>query len=269
MRIFISWSGDRSREIADVFRRWLPGILQATKPYFSPDDIAKGARWESEISKELAASQLGLLILTPENVEAPWLVFEAGALAKNLEKSKVCPLLFGLEATDVKGPLVHFQGAKFEESEIKRVVKMVNSELGEQGLLDATVLDQVFEMWWPRLHTEVTKIIEKPASNKGAKARSDRDILEEVLALVRSDTQVLPLPAPTIAQGTLRNLVTDFDRVVQEGAKLKSLNLIRALLHLADRLEYLVGELGNPDQGNEFRAIKAQLIMNMERSPGG
>jgi hypothetical protein len=78
MRVFISWSGDRSREIADAIRRWLPGVLQAVKPYFSPDDIAKGARWESEISKELSASRLGLLILTPENIEAPWLVFEAG-----------------------------------------------------------------------------------------------------------------------------------------------------------------------------------------------
>src|SRR5580704_6319798 len=113
MKVFISWSGDASRAIADSLRKWLPGVLQAVRPYFSPDDITKGARWEGEISKELAASRIGLLILTSENIEAPWLLFEAGALAKNLEKSKVCPLLFGVEPTDVKGPLVQFQAAKF------------------------------------------------------------------------------------------------------------------------------------------------------------
>src|ERR1017187_9800498 len=106
MRVFISWSGERSQRIANILRSWLPGVLQAVKPYFSPDDIAKGTRWSTEIAKELEASRIGLLVLTSENLDAPWLMFEAGALAKNLERSKVCPILFGLEPTDVTGPLV-------------------------------------------------------------------------------------------------------------------------------------------------------------------
>lgn len=71
MKVFISWSGGRSRAIADVLRRWLPSVLQAVRPYFSPDDVAKGARWSSEIAKELEASRIGLLVITPENQEAP------------------------------------------------------------------------------------------------------------------------------------------------------------------------------------------------------
>jgi hypothetical protein len=125
MKVFISWSGEQSKEIGEAFRSWLPKVLQAVKPYFSPDDIAKGTRWESDIAKELETCLLGLLILTPGNVEAPWLMFEAGALSKTIEKSKVCPLLFGLKPADIKGPLVHFQAAKFEAEEIKRVVKMI------------------------------------------------------------------------------------------------------------------------------------------------
>jgi len=124
MRVFISWSGDRSKAVADVLRRWFPSVIQAVRPYFSPDDVAKGARWSSEIAKELEASRVGLLVITPENQEAPWLLFEAGALAKNLDRSKVCPILFGaMEPTDVKGPLVQFQAAQFSETEMKRVVK--------------------------------------------------------------------------------------------------------------------------------------------------
>lgn len=109
MKVFISWSGERSRAVADVLRRWLPSVLQAVRPYFSPDDVAKGARWSSEIAKELEASAIGILVVSPENQDAPWLLFEAGALAKNLERSKVCPLLFGgIEPTDVKGPSSSF-----------------------------------------------------------------------------------------------------------------------------------------------------------------
>jgi len=182
MKVFISWSGDRSRAVADVLRRWFPSVLQAVRPYFSPDDVAKGARWSSEIAKELEASRVGLLVITPENQEAPWLLFEAGALAKNLDRSKVCPLLFGaMEPTDVKGPLVQFQAAQFSKEEMKRVIKMMNGELAEAAL-PADVLDSVFEMWWPKLEEQVGKELEGHGESDDERRRSERDLLEEVLA---------------------------------------------------------------------------------------
>ena len=182
MKVFISWSGPQSKTIADAFRKWIPGVLQAVKPYFSPDDVVKGSRWSTEIAKELDASRVGLLIVTRENLAAPWLMFEAGALAENLEKSKVCPLLFGLEPTDITGPLVQFQGARFDVTEVKRVIKMINAELAEA--LPAEVLDQVFDMWWPKLDKEVQAILSTKAADVET-PRPDRDLLEEVLALSR------------------------------------------------------------------------------------
>lgn len=102
MKVFLSWPGGRSKAIAEVMRNWLPSVLQAVRPYFSPDDVSKGSRWSSEIAKELEASRVALLFITPENPDAPWLVFEAGALSTNLDRSKVCPLLFGeIEPTDI------------------------------------------------------------------------------------------------------------------------------------------------------------------------
>lgn len=185
MKVFISWSGDRSRAVADVLRRWFPSVLQVVRPYFSPDDVAKGSRWSSEIAKELEASRIGLLVITPENQEAPWLLFEAGALAKNLERSKVCPLLFGgMEPTDVKGPLVQFQAAQFSEDEMKRVVKMMNGELAEAAL-PPDVLDSVFEMWWPKLEEQVGKELKGGDESDDEARRSERDLIEEVLALTR------------------------------------------------------------------------------------
>ena len=106
MKIFISWSGDRSKAIADVFKKWIPAVIQAAKPYFSPSDIDKGSRWNQEISKELESSQVGLICLVRENLDESWIMFEAGALSKSLDKSRVCPMLFGVEPSDIKGPLV-------------------------------------------------------------------------------------------------------------------------------------------------------------------
>ena len=52
MRIFLSWSGSTSRDLAQTFSEWLPSVLQAIQPYYTPDDIEKGQRWLLDISGE-------------------------------------------------------------------------------------------------------------------------------------------------------------------------------------------------------------------------
>jgi hypothetical protein len=106
---------------------------------------------------------VGILIVTRENLEAPWLMFEAGALSKNIGQAKVSPILFEMEPADIKGPLVQFQVAKFEKAEIKRVVRMINSELGDVALAN-DVLDSAFEMWWPRLEEQVGRELSRLGS---------------------------------------------------------------------------------------------------------
>src|SRR6516164_2994774 len=61
MKVFISWSGDRSKQLAEVIHWWLPNVLQFVKPYFTPADMEKGTRWDNEISKELGQSQIGII----------------------------------------------------------------------------------------------------------------------------------------------------------------------------------------------------------------
>ena len=208
MKVFISWSGERSRALAEVLRRWLPAVIQVVKPYYSPDDTVKGARWSTEIAKELENSRVGLICVTPENLDAPWLLFEAGALSK-LGKSRVCPILFGVDPTDIKGPLVQFQAAKFEKADILRVVRMINKELADSGLAD-DVLDEVFEMWWPRLEEQVQKLLENFEERPSPMPRSERDLLEEILELTRSLPQSLkeefrgkPRPEPVVEEGEI------------------------------------------------------------------
>ena len=108
MNIFISWSGEETKAYAEIFRGWLPNVIQTLKPFYSPEDIKAGKRWNSEITQKLRSTELGIICLTPDNVDAPWVVFEAGALSNQLE-SRVCPVLFKLKPTDVQGPLTQFQ----------------------------------------------------------------------------------------------------------------------------------------------------------------
>ena len=68
MKVFISWSGDMSKNVAEAIREWLPSVLQTVKPYFTPSDIEKGTRWSSDIASELDDSKAGIFCVTSENL---------------------------------------------------------------------------------------------------------------------------------------------------------------------------------------------------------
>ena len=63
MKIFISWSGERSQKIAELFKDWIQCVIQAAKPWISSHDVDRGALWYTEISKTLADSQFGILCI--------------------------------------------------------------------------------------------------------------------------------------------------------------------------------------------------------------
>lgn len=183
MKVFISWSGSLSKELGEALRDWLPGVLQAAKPYFTPSDIEKGTRWAIDIAKELESSSFGILCITRENVNAPWILFEAGALSKSLDKTHVCPILFGISNADVAGPLKQFQCTSFEKNDLKKLISAINSRVSE-GKLEAKTLETVFDKWWPNLNDKVIAILAKEASPKQP-VREDRELLEEILMLSR------------------------------------------------------------------------------------
>lgn len=181
-KVFISWSGELSQNLAKAIRNWLPSALQFVKPYFTPDDIEKGTKWSSEISTELEQSNVGIICLTNDNINNPWILFEAGALSKNIKHSHVCTLLFNLEPAQISGPLSSFQATKFVKEDFKKIVQTINATANERKL-ETAVLDDVFETWWPKLDKQINEILKNPPSIQKSQKRDERDILEEILEL--------------------------------------------------------------------------------------
>jgi len=240
MKVFISWSGDLSKSLAEAVREWLPGVLQAVKPYFSPDDVAKGSRWSNEVAKELSECSVGLICITRDNLEAPWVMFEAGALSKSLSASRVCPLLFGVAPSDIKGPLVQFQAASFNKEEMRKVLRTINDELRDAGLT-GDVFDSVFEMWWPKLEAQIKAAMAAADKASAKKVRTERDILEEILALVRG---IPGQPSGIrLSPGAGADLVDRYKGIVEEVLQLEhvpSSKLIENLQGLYMPIDYLM-----------------------------
>ena len=148
VEVFISWSGARSEKVAEALRDWLPSVIQSVRPFMSASDIEKGSRWSNDLAIHLEDAQFGLICLTQENLEAPWLLFEAGALSKSIESSRVVPYLYGVSQAELQGPLAQFQGTLAAKDSTLDVIKSINEASGENGL-KPTRLESAFETWWP------------------------------------------------------------------------------------------------------------------------
>lgn len=182
--VLISWSGKRSRYVAETLREWLPLVLQSTKPWMSETDIEKGARWVDEMGKAIEGIRIGVICLSPENLNAPWILFESGALSKTVDpRSRVCTYLLGdLRPQDVEQPLGMFQASRATKEDTKKLLRSINHAL-EQSIPE-TNLDVVFERMWPHMETKLNGM---PEPDKVVKARRDtEEMVAEILEFERA-----------------------------------------------------------------------------------
>jgi hypothetical protein len=198
MKIFLSWSGNRSRAVAEALNDWLRRVIQAVKPFYSPE-IEKGAKWSSELDDALEGTRFGIICLTPTNIKSVWIHYEAGALSKTKD-ALIWTFLHGLTPGDVPPPLGKFQHTVAEKKDVLRLLKTINGRLGEVGgePLQDRLLEENFEIFWPLLEKkliEAEQIIDlmqnNDSSSNGNKIRDERAILDEILELVRSQERRL------------------------------------------------------------------------------
>jgi hypothetical protein len=200
MKVFISWSGDMSKAVAEALRDWLPLVIQAVEPWVSSHDIERGVRWSPVLTKELEQTKVGIICLTPDNLEAPWILFEAGALSKTVDATFVCPFLFRVENSDLEGPLAQFQTTKAQKDDTRELMHTINKSLGASALREGA-LDRAFEKWWPDLEQRLGGIpIISAVAN--IPKRTDRQILDEILELVRNAPRTISYSVAPPESGT-------------------------------------------------------------------
>ena len=207
MKVFLSWSGPRSRRTAEALREWLPDVIQGVEPWMSKIDIGAGARWRQEVSSELEQSKFGVLCLTPENQLAPWILFEAGALAKTIPDTFVCPYLVGLSPAELKaGPLTEFQAKQANHAETWEMVVTINRALKDQKL-DETRLRRVYEKFWPDLEGKLDTL---PGENAATVPRKLEEMVEEILTVVRNMARGLaPSTTNVTVEGPIERLILE------------------------------------------------------------
>lgn len=183
MRIFLSWSGEASKQIAGTLREWLPDVLQQVEPWFSGADLAAGERWNSTLSHALKESLMGIICVTPGLLHSQWAMFEAGVLSKQMEKSSVIPYLVGLTESDIAGPLATFQMTRADKTGTWHVLEAINNLLNNS--LSQERLKKQFERTWPDLEANLLRIDLQDAASSPIPKRDPAVILDDILCTVR------------------------------------------------------------------------------------
>lgn len=181
MKAFLSWSGDKSHRIAVAFAEWIPCVVQAIDPWISSKDIDRGSIWFNEIFDQLKDTNFGVVFVTKENQDKPWLLFESGALSKGLAESRICTVLIDLNVRDIDSgsPLRQINHTTVERDSVLSLVKTINKRI-ESGQVQEKRLEQTFNALWPDLERKIQEILSSdPAPT--TPERNDKDVLNDIL----------------------------------------------------------------------------------------
>ena len=243
MKIFLSWSGHSSHQVAVAIRDWLPTVLPFTEPWVSSEDIDKGARWASEIATVLNDANFGIICLVPGNLNEPWLNFEAGAISKVLEAGKVAPLLVGLDRNEAKdGPLAQFQNTLFNMNDVRQLVLSMNRAHNEP-LADGAVLKN-FQVCWRSLEESVNGIdlnsvvevvVQEQVQAQGE--LSEKEVLILMLLASIDGEEILP---EQIAQQIDENVT----RTKYYMDRLEAMNYVRISIVMGEGISYSIADGG-------------------------
>lgn len=148
----------------------------------SDEEIGSGARWSDTLARALGDTNFGILCVTQANQHAPWLIFEAGALAKSVELARVVPLCIDLSPSQVTDPLSAFQGRRLDRDGVSRLVHDISA--ASEKPMPAEQIKMIFDAMWPGLEAAVAAAINAAPPDIESR-RSAEDMLEELVDRVR------------------------------------------------------------------------------------
>ncbi|GFE94400.1 TIR domain-containing protein [Acetobacter persici] len=186
MQVFLSWSGPRSQKVAQLLSDWLPKVIQTLEPWISTRDIQKGSLWSEVIGDQLQGMTTGIICLTKENINRPWILFEAGALAKGLSSNRVCTLLIDLEPSDIAPPLSQFNHTRPSSKEdMLHFLQTLNDRVTGRKLR-SDILENALDVHWTCFQDALQKIIKETPDTEKIPDRPKDDIMKEILENTRS-----------------------------------------------------------------------------------
>lgn len=204
-KIFISWSGKNSKKIAMELKEMLEKKVFASTDlecFVSTVDIASGDDWWNKINKELKKCKQGILCVTKENIKAPWIFFEAGALVAR--DVPTIPLLFNCSINSLEGsPIKGKQCIDFyDQYQFLKMICDINNSM-KLLPLEKSQLNSIAKEAYEELKKELNPTLKQL---KQTRLFNEKYIYPNHITTVQTSTVYISAPMSSIDDATYKEL---------------------------------------------------------------
>lgn len=120
----------------------------------------------------------------------------------------------------MKGPLAQFQATKTTNSDVLGLMKTLKKALREQALSDSHI-EKAFTGWWPQLEAQLKSL--PPDGAAMQPHRTERDLLEEILGLVRNQDRNPPKRHAHISAKSKLIMDTVWQALVKQDSRVQAI----------------------------------------------
>jgi len=157
--VFISFSKRETAKVATVITSIInsiyPKIKTTVEVFFSPEKLKAGS-FRGQILDAMRDARFAITILSPENNESAWLMYEAGALSLAVEQNggHLMPYLFCRHGDEVESTIEDLQYAQYQrdsennQKELVNLITNLNNSLSKDNRVDdLTIKDEINKFW--------------------------------------------------------------------------------------------------------------------------
>lgn len=156
MKIFLNWSGEESRRVADLLREWLPELFDSVEPWMAADTFGRNNRWLEANSGGFDQAAMIVACITRANIHSDWSSLDPSSFEYSV--ADIPPQLVLLASPDVNletfRPIKHpYNVLELGHDGLEILVQQIN------GLTDRPVQNDVlidrFAAMWPRFEAKL------------------------------------------------------------------------------------------------------------------
>ena len=167
--IFISFSKrvtqDAAQVIVEIIQSIYPKSSSNVAVFLSSQEIKAGA-FKGQILEAMKNAKFAISILTPENFNAPWLMYEAGALSLAVERNggHLMPYLFCRHGSKREDAIVDFQYVEYQinhkdnQEQLVRLLINLNESLSESNWVDELKIRSKIDSLWDSVSQRLDRI---------------------------------------------------------------------------------------------------------------
>jgi hypothetical protein len=167
--IFISWSRNPAKDIGEKLQTLLKKIFPYPNIDFflsssGKNEIVAGEDFRNKLDNNLMDSNFGILILTKNNFERPWMMFESGALSNGDNKSRIIPIFFNRDSRKIESPIEKFQNVEYNKEGLLKIIFSITKSLFDSNELDNNqkqLLVNQLDTHWESFKKDIDIILEK------------------------------------------------------------------------------------------------------------